>query len=385
MAEAPWVRFEGEKFRDELTRFKLAHHPFATHPFFDRLEKGRGPQASGPGMGHPVLPVARRRSPSRWPSGSRTAPGSPGQRPLPPNDPRPARRGGGRPQRQGAGPSGALAPVLRGARTPAGHGAEHAAPAQHDGRDRRFPLHEPNATLLRLGGRVVRTSERSALRPAPSRRSRSTTTSTTPISSTTSSTSRPTSSTASGSGRSSRTSPRPRRSASRCGTRCSGGSPSTRCSSTESSPPPAAVRPRSSLNRTRGFGAAMTETGRVFRPRRAVRPSAPGSGEREAPGGRRPDVPRTRPGPPSASPSTLKLLRETDVRKNDPNAPLVPGPGPTLVLGPARPRGLDGPDRRARGARPAGPRASGRRRGPAHRHQGGRPRGSPRSSTREPG
>jgi len=44
MAEAPWVRFEGEKFRDELTRFKLANHPFATHPFFDRLEKGEVPK-----------------------------------------------------------------------------------------------------------------------------------------------------------------------------------------------------------------------------------------------------------------------------------------------------------------------------------------------------
>ncbi len=41
--EAPWVRYEGAKFRDELTRYKMAHHPFKTHPFFDRLERGEVP------------------------------------------------------------------------------------------------------------------------------------------------------------------------------------------------------------------------------------------------------------------------------------------------------------------------------------------------------
>ena len=44
MTEAPWVRFEGEKFRDELTKFKMANHPFKTHPFFARLEKGEVPK-----------------------------------------------------------------------------------------------------------------------------------------------------------------------------------------------------------------------------------------------------------------------------------------------------------------------------------------------------
>ena len=43
MAEAPWVRFEGAKFRDELTKYKMANHPFKTHPFFQRLEKGEVP------------------------------------------------------------------------------------------------------------------------------------------------------------------------------------------------------------------------------------------------------------------------------------------------------------------------------------------------------
>ncbi len=43
MPEAPWVRFEGEKFRDELTRYKMANHPFKTHPFFAKLEKGDVP------------------------------------------------------------------------------------------------------------------------------------------------------------------------------------------------------------------------------------------------------------------------------------------------------------------------------------------------------
>ncbi len=43
MVEPPWVRFEGEAFRDELTRYKMAHHPFKTHPFFHRLERGEVP------------------------------------------------------------------------------------------------------------------------------------------------------------------------------------------------------------------------------------------------------------------------------------------------------------------------------------------------------
>jgi len=44
MTEAPWVRFEGAKFRDELTKYKLANHPFKTHPFFSRLERGEVPR-----------------------------------------------------------------------------------------------------------------------------------------------------------------------------------------------------------------------------------------------------------------------------------------------------------------------------------------------------
>ncbi|MCI4331030.1 MAG: iron-containing redox enzyme family protein [Thermoplasmata archaeon] len=44
MSEAPWVRFEGEHFRRELTTFKMAHHPFRTHPFFAKLERGEVPR-----------------------------------------------------------------------------------------------------------------------------------------------------------------------------------------------------------------------------------------------------------------------------------------------------------------------------------------------------
>ncbi len=44
MSDAPWDRFEGEKFRDELTKYKMANHPFKTHPFFDRLERGEVPK-----------------------------------------------------------------------------------------------------------------------------------------------------------------------------------------------------------------------------------------------------------------------------------------------------------------------------------------------------
>ncbi|MFI5413677.1 MAG: TenA family transcriptional regulator [Candidatus Lutacidiplasmatales archaeon] len=44
MSEAPWVRFEGAKFRDELTKYKMANHPFKTHPFFARLERGEVPR-----------------------------------------------------------------------------------------------------------------------------------------------------------------------------------------------------------------------------------------------------------------------------------------------------------------------------------------------------
>jgi pyrroloquinoline-quinone synthase len=44
MTEAPWIRLEGAKFRDELTRYKMANHPFRTHPFFERIEKGEAPK-----------------------------------------------------------------------------------------------------------------------------------------------------------------------------------------------------------------------------------------------------------------------------------------------------------------------------------------------------
>ncbi len=44
MDEAPWVRFEGARFRDELTRYKMERHPFRTHPFFGALERGDVPK-----------------------------------------------------------------------------------------------------------------------------------------------------------------------------------------------------------------------------------------------------------------------------------------------------------------------------------------------------
>ena len=44
MTEAPWIRYEGARFRDELTDFKLKNHPFATHPFFHELEQGKIPK-----------------------------------------------------------------------------------------------------------------------------------------------------------------------------------------------------------------------------------------------------------------------------------------------------------------------------------------------------
>lgn len=43
MSEAPWERFEGEAFRRELTRYKMANHPFRTHPFFAEIERGKAP------------------------------------------------------------------------------------------------------------------------------------------------------------------------------------------------------------------------------------------------------------------------------------------------------------------------------------------------------
>jgi pyrroloquinoline-quinone synthase len=43
MAEAPWEKFEGEAFRTELTRYKMANHPFRTHPFFAQIESGQAP------------------------------------------------------------------------------------------------------------------------------------------------------------------------------------------------------------------------------------------------------------------------------------------------------------------------------------------------------
>ncbi len=44
MSEAPWDRFEGESFRQELLRYKMANHPFKTHPFFQQLERGEVPR-----------------------------------------------------------------------------------------------------------------------------------------------------------------------------------------------------------------------------------------------------------------------------------------------------------------------------------------------------
>ncbi len=43
MGDAPWDRFEGATFRDELTKYKMSQHPFRTHPFFAQLEKGEVP------------------------------------------------------------------------------------------------------------------------------------------------------------------------------------------------------------------------------------------------------------------------------------------------------------------------------------------------------
>lgn len=45
MTEPPWVRFEGARFRDELTNYKMANHPFKTHPFFAQVEQGSAPRA----------------------------------------------------------------------------------------------------------------------------------------------------------------------------------------------------------------------------------------------------------------------------------------------------------------------------------------------------
>ncbi len=44
MAAPPWERLEGEAFRDELTRYKMANHPFKTHPFFRGIERGEVPK-----------------------------------------------------------------------------------------------------------------------------------------------------------------------------------------------------------------------------------------------------------------------------------------------------------------------------------------------------
>ena len=44
MTEPPWVQFEGARFRDELTRFKMERHPFKTHPFFAEVERGEAPR-----------------------------------------------------------------------------------------------------------------------------------------------------------------------------------------------------------------------------------------------------------------------------------------------------------------------------------------------------
>jgi pyrroloquinoline-quinone synthase len=44
MSEAPWDRWEGEAFRRELVRYKMAHHPFKTHPFFAQVERGEAPR-----------------------------------------------------------------------------------------------------------------------------------------------------------------------------------------------------------------------------------------------------------------------------------------------------------------------------------------------------
>ncbi len=39
------MAYEGERFRDELTRYKMANHPFKTHPFFRDVEQGRAPKS----------------------------------------------------------------------------------------------------------------------------------------------------------------------------------------------------------------------------------------------------------------------------------------------------------------------------------------------------
>jgi pyrroloquinoline-quinone synthase len=44
MDEPPWVRWEGDRFRSELHRYKMANHPFRTHEFFHRIERGEAPR-----------------------------------------------------------------------------------------------------------------------------------------------------------------------------------------------------------------------------------------------------------------------------------------------------------------------------------------------------
>ncbi|HEV2316710.1 MAG TPA: iron-containing redox enzyme family protein [Thermoplasmata archaeon] len=44
MSDPPWVQYEGSRFRDELSRYKMTHHPFRTHPFFARIERGEVPK-----------------------------------------------------------------------------------------------------------------------------------------------------------------------------------------------------------------------------------------------------------------------------------------------------------------------------------------------------
>jgi pyrroloquinoline quinone (PQQ) biosynthesis protein C len=40
MTEPAWTRYEGEAFRRELEKFKMANHPFRHHPFFREIERG---------------------------------------------------------------------------------------------------------------------------------------------------------------------------------------------------------------------------------------------------------------------------------------------------------------------------------------------------------
>ena len=264
MSESPWVRFEGEEFRNELTKFKLAYHPFAAHPFFTHVEKGEAPRGLVqawvkqfyPWLATVPIAMAERFANCSWePANDRYRRMILDQLVEEAGDPK--GKEPGHPELWLRFCEGMGVPRAEVLSTPLFPGTMVAI-------DDFLYTNRVNPFYVSAAGSSEPPNVDLCARLLPAFQKHYEV-GRAPTSSTTSSTSPQMSSTASGSGRSSPGSPQPRRSGVRCGTRCCAGSASTPSSWTACSRTGTGT-PRTSLNRTGRFETPMSDAPSEHRP-----------------------------------------------------------------------------------------------------------------------